>query len=166
MWVSWKALNQKLGILSFPGDFHLLDFFRVCLRFSRVISLHSCYFRTSYSLLSFSIHGAWGMWVLLSDHIFSQKTYLFLRFYFFQNSLNFLRAFNIIFSPQISWFGNLCIVAILNIFEHFQVRTMSVYLFLKAFLPSTIFRNISFGCFNSYITQFCTDYSRCIDKVV
>ena len=58
VWVSWKTLSQKLGILSFPSDFHLLYFFRTCLTSSRVISLHSCYFRASYSLLSFSIHGA------------------------------------------------------------------------------------------------------------
>ena len=73
MWVSWKAMSQKLGILYFSGNFPLLDFFRTCLRSSRVISLHSCSFRASYSLLSFLIQGAWELWVLLSDHIFSQK---------------------------------------------------------------------------------------------
>ena len=58
VWVSWKALNQKLGILSFPGDFHVLDFFRASLRSSWVTSFHSCSLRASYFLLSFSIHGA------------------------------------------------------------------------------------------------------------
>ena len=78
MCVSWKAMSQKLGILSFSGNFPLLDFFRACLRSSRVISLHSCSFRASCSLLSFLIQGAWELWVLLSDHTFSQKEHIYL----------------------------------------------------------------------------------------
>ena len=61
-------------------------------------------------------------------------------------------SFNLVFSPQFLWFGNLYIVVISNILESFQVRTKSVYLFWNAFLPGKFLRNISFGCFNFYIT--------------
>ena len=61
-------------------------------------------------------------------------------------------AFNFIFSHQSSWFGNIYVVVISDIFVRFQVRTKSVYLFLNTFLPSMFFRNIFFWCFNFYIT--------------